>query len=51
MSKHTTTDPACAFHRKPRTWLGRWKYERARGKACTACHPPNAARIRHGGTP
>lgn len=37
MSEHRTTDPACMFHRAPRGWWSRWRYERARGRPCLAC--------------
>ena len=44
MSKHVKTDPVCTYFREPRTFIGRWKYDRARGKACMTCRPNVAAR-------
>jgi hypothetical protein len=38
--KHTTTDPACEYHRAPRSLWQRHRYDRARGHACTRCYPP-----------
>lgn len=34
---HVATDPRCAYYREPRTWLGRWRFDRNRGRACEAC--------------
>ena len=44
MSKHIKTDPACTQFREPRTRIGRWKYDRARGKACMVCRPNVSAK-------
>lgn len=34
---HVTTDPTCSKHEPPRTWWQRWRFDRARGRACPAC--------------
>lgn len=31
--RHRTTDPACRRHRPPRTRLGRWRFDRNRGRS------------------
>lgn len=35
--QHRRTDPACVFHHPPVTALGRWRYERNRGRICPGC--------------
>lgn len=44
LSRHRTTDPACTRHRRPRTVVGRWRYERNRGRACLVCFPRGGRR-------
>lgn len=34
---HTRTDPACCWHREPRTRLGWLLFNQARGRACSIC--------------
>lgn len=34
---HRTTDPACFRHREPRGRLGRWWFDRNRGRGCDPC--------------
>jgi hypothetical protein len=34
---HRTTDPACRYHRPPRSRLARWRFERNRGRPCPRC--------------
>jgi hypothetical protein len=38
---HTPTDPACAWHREPRIWWQRWRFDRARGIECDVCMSVN----------
>lgn len=35
--RHRRTDPACIYYREARTWLGRWRFDRQRGRYCLAC--------------
>ena len=35
--RHTPTDPHCVRYHKPRTWLGRWWFNRNRGRCCVLC--------------
>lgn len=34
---HRRTDPACHYHREPRGWWSRLRYDRARGRSCDLC--------------
>ncbi|NYE20519.1 hypothetical protein BJ991_002547 [Microbacterium immunditiarum] len=36
-ARHLTTDPACFLYREPRTWLGRRRHDRNRGRSCVRC--------------
>ena len=36
-ARHITTDPACQFHRPPRNWWQRHRFDRMRGRACIGC--------------
>lgn len=36
-SRHTRTDPACVLHRDPRTFIGKWLHDNARGIPCLTC--------------
>lgn len=35
--KHSTSDPACSFHRPPKTAIQKILFEYGRGLACEAC--------------
>lgn len=35
--RHRTTDPACTQHHPPTGLLGRWWFDRHRGRACRLC--------------
>ena len=41
VTKHRRTDPACRRFSGAAgtTWLGRWLFERGRGKSCPVCFP------------
>lgn len=45
MAEHRLTDPACRYHREPRTRLGQWWFDRNRGRSCHECVPPLAVYI------
>lgn len=51
LTRHLTMDPACAYHKAPRTRRARRRFDRNRGRTCSTCYVRRTLASLEGGRP